>query len=163
MGSRHFSQQGATMTPDNMQYASGVEGEAKGPDAERADRPSTVLVHGAFADGTGWAEVIRLLQKKGHNVTAAQNPLTSYSDDVQTTKRLIDAQPGTVVVVGHSYGGAVITSAAAGSTKVKALVYVAAFAPTSARPLVRTSRSIPRRWAPHCVPMRHAFSTSIAR
>ena len=92
-------------------------------------KPSIVLVHGAFADASGWGRVITALEKEGYMVTAVQNPLTSYADDVATTKRLIDAQPGNVVVVAHSYGGAVITSAAAGNAKVKALVYVAAFAP----------------------------------
>src|SRR5712691_11234049 len=79
-----------------------------------ADRPSIVLVHGAFADGSGWSDVIRILQKKGYNVTAVQNPLSSYAEDMATTKRLVDAQPGSVVLVGHSYGGAVISGASAG-------------------------------------------------
>lgn len=92
-------------------------------------QPSIVLVHGAFADGTGWQKVIPLLEKKGFLVTAVQNPLTSVTDDIATTKRTIESQQGDVVLVGHSYGGAVITGAASGSTKVKALVYVAAFAP----------------------------------
>jgi pimeloyl-ACP methyl ester carboxylesterase len=92
-------------------------------------KPSIVLVHGAFADASGWGRVILGLEKQGYTVTAVQNPMTSYADDVATTKRVIDAQPGDVVVVAHSYGGAVITGAASGSTKVKALVYVAAFAP----------------------------------
>ncbi len=92
-------------------------------------KPSIVLVHGAFADGTGWQKVIPLLEKKGFTVTAVQNPLKSLVDDVATTKRVIEAQKGDVVLVGHSYGGAVITGAGAGNSKVKALVYVAAFAP----------------------------------
>ena len=93
------------------------------------DLPTIVLVHGAFADASGWAAVIRLLQQRGYPVVAVQNPLTSYADDVATTRRLIEAQPGPVVVVGHSYGGAVITAAAADNANVRALVYVAAFAP----------------------------------
>ncbi len=97
--------------------------------ASPATKPSIVLVHGAFADGSSWQKVIPLLEKNGYSVTAVQNPLRSLADDIVTTKRVIDAQPGDVVLVGHSYGGAVITGAAAGSTKVKALVYVAAFAP----------------------------------
>src|SRR5262249_31800522 len=92
-------------------------------------RPSVVLVHGAFADASGWARVIPLLDAKGPFVTAVQNPLTSVADDVATTRRAIEASPGPVVLVGHSYGGAVITSAAAGNNKVKALVYIAAFGP----------------------------------
>jgi pimeloyl-ACP methyl ester carboxylesterase len=94
-------------------------------------KPSIVLVHGAFADGSGWRHVIPLLEKDGFAVTAVQNPLTSLADDVTTTRRVIDAQKGPVVLVGHSYGGAVITAAAVGSTQVKALVYIAAFAPDS--------------------------------
>ena len=77
-------------------------------------KPTIVLVHGAFADGSSWARVIPLLENDGYTVIAVQNPLTSLSDDVATTKRVIEAQKGPVVVVGHSYGGAVITAAAAG-------------------------------------------------
>jgi pimeloyl-ACP methyl ester carboxylesterase len=88
-----------------------------------------VLVHGAFADATSWERVIPILLDDGYNVIAVQNPLTSLADDIATTKRVIDAQVGPVVAVGHSYGGVVITGAAAGSARVKALVYVAAFAP----------------------------------
>ena len=97
--------------------------------APAAAKPTVVLVHGAFADGTGWQHVIPLLERDGYNVIAVQNPLTSFSTDVETTKRVVDAQQGPVFLVGHSYGGAVITEAAAGSPRVKALVYIAAFAP----------------------------------
>ncbi len=89
---------------------------------------SVVLVHGAFADGSDWARVIALLQARGVHVTAVQNPLTSLADDVAATQRAIAAQPGKVVLVGHSWGGTVITEAGA-SDKVAALVYVSAFAP----------------------------------
>ena len=92
-------------------------------------KPSVVLVHGAFADATGWQKVIPLLEAKGFSVTAVQNPLKSIADDVATTKRAIESQKGDVILVGHSYGGAVITGAGANNPKVKALVYVAAFAP----------------------------------
>jgi len=92
-------------------------------------KPVIVLVHGAFADGSGWSHVIPLLEKDGYTVIAVQNPLKSIEDDVATTKRVIDAQKGPVVVVGHSYGGVVITGAAADSPNVKALVYIAAYAP----------------------------------
>lgn len=94
-----------------------------------APKPAIVLVHGAFADGTSWQHVIPRLERDGYTVIAVQNPLTSFKEDVQTTKRVIDAQKGPVVVVGHSYGGAVITEAAAGNTNVKSLVYISAFAP----------------------------------
>lgn len=91
-------------------------------------KPSIVLVHGSWADGTSWQHVIPLLLQDGYTVTAVQNPLISLPDDIATTKRAIDAQPGPVVVVGHSYGGAVITGAAVGNPNVKALVYIAGWA-----------------------------------
>ena len=94
-----------------------------------SNKPSIVLVHGAFADGTSWKKIIPILEDEGFTATAVQNPLRSLAEDVATTKRVIEAQKGDVVLVGHSYGGSVITDAAAGSDKVKALVYVAAFAP----------------------------------
>ena len=96
--------------------------------ASAADKPSVVLVHGAFADGSDWAKVIPLLQAKGVRVTAVQNPLTSLDDDVAAARRAIDAAPGKVVLVGHSWGGTVITQAGA-NDKVAGLVYIAAFAP----------------------------------
>jgi pimeloyl-ACP methyl ester carboxylesterase len=98
-------------------------------------KPTIVLVHGAFADGSAWAKVIPLLERDGYHVIAVQNGLTSLNDDIATTKRVIDAQKGPVVVVGHSYGGAVIGGAAAGNPNVKALVYVAAFAPDANEPV----------------------------
>jgi pimeloyl-ACP methyl ester carboxylesterase len=95
-----------------------------------------VLVHGAFADGTGWQRVIPLLEQDGFHVVAVQNPLTSFDDDVATTRRVIEAEAanGPVVVVAHSYGGAVITEAAAGIPEVEALVYISAFAPDANEP-----------------------------
>src|SRR5262245_43660894 len=105
-------------------------------------KPTIVLVHGAFADGSSWARVVPILDGDGYNVLAVQNPLTSLEDDIATTKRVIDAQKGPVVVVGHSYGGAVITAAAAGSADVKALVYVAALAPEADEVLVELHKNI---------------------
>jgi len=87
-----------------------------------------VLVHGAFADGSSWAKVIPILEAKGYHVTAVQNPLTSLSDDVNAALRIIALQDGPVVLVGHSWGGTVITQAG-NDPKVKALVYVAAYMP----------------------------------
>jgi len=98
-------------------------------------KPTIVLVHGAFADALGWQRLIPILQGDGYEVIAVENPLASLGGDVETTKRLIDAQKGPVVLVGHSYGGAVITGAAAGSPNVKALVYLAAFAPGDGEPV----------------------------
>lgn len=94
-----------------------------------------MLVHGAFADATSWQHVIPILERDGYNVIAVQNALASLAGDVETTKRVIDAQSGPMVAVGHSYGGAVITEAAAGNANVKALVYIAAFAPDSGEPI----------------------------
>ncbi len=96
---------------------------------------SVVLVHGAFADASSWRRVIPILEKDGFTVTAVQNPLKSLADDVATTKRAVDAQKENVILVGHSYGGAIITDAAAGNSKVKGLVYVAAFAPDAGEAL----------------------------
>jgi pimeloyl-ACP methyl ester carboxylesterase len=72
---------------------------------------NVVLVHGAWADGSSWSKVIPLLQDKGFNVTAAQIPLTSIEDDVAITKRLLTAENGPTVLVGHSYGGIVVSGA----------------------------------------------------
>jgi pimeloyl-ACP methyl ester carboxylesterase len=97
--------------------------------ATPANDTTIVLVHGAFADGSSWDKVIPILQAKGYKVVAVQNPLSSLADDVTATKRVVDAQTGKVVLVGHSWGGTVITEAGT-SDKIKALVYVAAFAPS---------------------------------
>ena len=99
------------------------------PEPKADTRPTVVLVHGAFADGSSWNKVIPLLQAQGLNAVAVQNPLTSLEDDVAFANRVINAQSGPVVLVGHSWGGSVITQAG-GHDKVKALVYVAAFAPS---------------------------------
>jgi pimeloyl-ACP methyl ester carboxylesterase len=93
-----------------------------------AKESDLVLVHGAWADGSNWAKVIPLLAAKGHSVTAVQLPLTSLGDDVATVKRAIALSAGPIILVGHSYGGAVITEAGS-DPKVEALVYIAAFAP----------------------------------
>jgi len=89
---------------------------------------TVVLVHGAFSDGSSWDKVIPLLQAKGLNVVAVQNPLTSLADDVAATRRAIAELDGPVILVGHSWGGTVITEAG-NDDKVAALVFVAAFAP----------------------------------
>ncbi|MDE0853185.1 MAG: alpha/beta hydrolase [Nevskia sp.] len=89
---------------------------------------SIVLVHGGFVDGSGWREVYRRLRKQGHDVTIVQNPTTSLADDVAFTKRAIAEQKHPVILVGHSYGG-VVVSEAGNDPKVAAVVYIAAFAP----------------------------------
>jgi pimeloyl-ACP methyl ester carboxylesterase len=89
---------------------------------------SVVLVHGGFVDGSGWEGVYHILKKEGYNVCAVQIPTLSLADDVAVTRRAIASQSGRVVLVGHSYGGVVITEAG-NDPKVAALVYIAAFAP----------------------------------
>ena len=105
-------------------------------------KPSVVIVHGAFADGSDWAKVIPLLQAKGVKVTAIQNPLTSLADDVAAARRAIENQPGKVVLVGHSWGGTVITEAG-NHDKVGSLVYVAAFAPQAGKSTAETGEGFP--------------------
>ena len=95
-----------------------------------AQNPTVVLVHGAFSDGSAWSKVIPVLEAQGLEVVAVQNPLTSFHEDVIITRRALARIKGPVVLVGHSYGGAVITEAGANNDAVKALVYVAAFAPS---------------------------------
>src|SRR5258708_5004326 len=87
-----------------------------------------VLVHGGFVDGSGWEGVYNTLKKDGYNVSVVQNPTISLKDDVAVTKRVLAAQNGPAILVGHSYGGAVITEAG-NDPKVAGLVYIAAFAP----------------------------------
>jgi pimeloyl-ACP methyl ester carboxylesterase len=87
-----------------------------------------VLVHGGFVDGSGWEGVYSILKKDGYNVSIVQNPTISLKDDVAVTKRILAAQDGPAILVGHSYGGAVITEAG-NDPKVAGLVYVTAFAP----------------------------------
>src|SRR5277367_6255215 len=96
--------------------------------AADASVKNVVLVHGGFVDGSGWSQVYRGLRKDGYNVAIVQNPTTSLADDVAATKLAISQQSGTVILVGHSYGGVVITEAG-NDPKVKGLVYIAAFAP----------------------------------
>src|SRR2546422_5987808 len=94
--------------------------------AAQSAKPTIVLVHGAFADGSSWSKVIPILQRDGYTVIAVQNPLTSLAADVETTKRVVDAQKGPVVLVGHSYGGAGGPHAPPRHNNVKGPVYVAA-------------------------------------
>src|SRR5689334_12126416 len=99
-------------------------------DTVAGKKPTIVLVHGAWADSGSWSDVIVKLRKDGYPVRAAANPLRGIANDAASVRSLVDSIPGPVVLVGHSYGGAVISAAAAGDAKVKSLVYLAAFVPT---------------------------------
>jgi len=96
--------------------------------AQAAAIKNIVIVHGALADGSGWRKASEILEKRGYNVTIVQEPVTSLADDVAATKRVLDLQDGPSLLVGHSYGGMVITEAG-NDPNVAALVYVAAFEP----------------------------------
>src|SRR3979490_2716383 len=112
--------------------ASGVATHLSAQSADHATaaaKRTIVLVHGAWADASGWYDVTVALQARGYKVVAVQNSLFSFAKDIETTRRVLDAQQGPLVVVGHSYGGAVITNAAAGNQNVKALVYIDASFP----------------------------------
>lgn len=97
--------------------------------ADRQSKPTIILVHGAFADSSSWNGVVRILRDKGYRVVAAANPLRTVSGDAAAVAAVVRSVAGPTVLVGHSYGGTVISAAANGAGNVKALVYVAAFAP----------------------------------
>jgi pimeloyl-ACP methyl ester carboxylesterase len=103
---------------------------------------AVVLVHGGFVDGSGWEDVYKILKKAGYNVSIVQNPTLSLEDDVAVTKRVIAAQSGPVVLVGHSYGGVVITEAG-NDPKVAGLVYIAAFAPDRGESVAALIKDLP--------------------
>ena len=100
-----------------------------------ATNMNIVLVHGTYVDGSSWSKVIPILQNAGHKVIAVQLPLHSLGDDIATVKRAIDLVGAPVILVGHSYGGFVITNAAYNNPNVKGLVYIAAFAPNQGQSL----------------------------
>jgi pimeloyl-ACP methyl ester carboxylesterase len=95
---------------------------------DKAPKPTIVLIHGAFADTSGWSQVVANLQKQGYTVYAPANPLRGLPSDSDYVRSFLATIPGPIVLVGHSYGGAVITNASTGNPNIKALVYVAAFA-----------------------------------
>jgi len=117
----------STLSPFLIAALGAIAGLTAAPAVAAQTQKTVVLVHGAFADGSSWSKVIPLLEAKGLKVVAVQNPLSSLAADVDATRRVIDMQPGPVILVGHSWGGVVITQAGV-DDKVKALVYVAAFA-----------------------------------
>src|ERR1700693_4129622 len=116
--------------------------EAHAQTAAPVQARNVVLVHGAWADGSSWADVIPLLQAAGMHVTAVQNPLTSLEDSVAETRRVLALQDGPTVLVAHSWGGTVISEAGT-DPKVTALVYVAARAPDAAEDFVALSGKFP--------------------
>jgi pimeloyl-ACP methyl ester carboxylesterase len=95
--------------------------------AEVSDRPTIILVHGAWADGSSWASVIERLQADGFQVRAPQFPLTSLADDVARLRQVLELQDGPTIAVGHSYGGQIITALGEDASNVAGLVYIAAF------------------------------------
>jgi pimeloyl-ACP methyl ester carboxylesterase len=115
-------------------------GSAGHAQSQQHPAKNIVLVHGAFADGTSWGKVIPILEARGFHVTAVQNPLTSLADDANATRRIIALQDGPVILVGHSWGGAVITEAG-DDPKVAGLVYVAAWMPDIGKSANETSAS----------------------
>ena len=102
--------------------------QAASPTQAQNGTKNVVLVHGGFVDGSGWNKVYKILKNDGYNVTIVQNPTNSLADDVAVTKRAIAQQDGPVVLVGHSYGGVVVSEAGT-DPKVDSVVYIAAFAP----------------------------------
>ena len=109
--------------------AAGAVASADGSAASEAQKPTIVLVHGAWADSSGWNESIEKLQRKGYTALAVATPLRSLHGDAAYLRSVLASISGPIVLVGHSYGGMVLTNAAIGNPNVKALVYIAAFAP----------------------------------
>ncbi|MEH0983800.1 alpha/beta fold hydrolase [Micromonospora sp. CPCC 205556] len=112
-------------------------------DRHHGPKPTVVLVHGAFADSSSWHGVVSRLQKNGYPVLAPANPLRGLSSDADYLKQLLATVSGPVVLVGHSYGGSVITNAAVGNPNVTDLVYVAAFAPDAGESVLGLSSQVP--------------------
>ncbi|WP_087001469.1 alpha/beta fold hydrolase [Rhizobium sullae] len=121
----------------------GVSGSALGQPADPQTKPTIVLVHGAFAESSSWNDVISELKRNGYTAIAAANPLRSVAGDAATVSAIVRSISGPVVLVGHSYGGPVITEAANGNANVKALVYVAAFAPETGESSLTLSQKFP--------------------
>ncbi len=120
-----------------------VTGLAGSAEAQQAEKPTIVLVHGAFADSSSWGGVIAKLEEDGYTVIAAANPLRSVKTDGATVAAVVRSIKGPVVLVGHSYGGFVITEAANDAPNVKALVYVAGFVPDTGETAFSLSAKFP--------------------
>lgn len=117
---------------------------------------TVVLVHGGFVDGSGWQGVYQQLRKDGYAVSVVQNPTLSLADDVDATRRVIDAQSEPVILVGHSYGGAVITEAGT-DPNVKALVYIAGFIPDAGESVQTLIADLPPETGPPILPPQDGF------
>lgn len=113
-----------------------------GDPGEQVKAKNIVFVHGAFADGSGYEKIYRILTKKGYHVSIVQNPLSSLKDDVDATTHILDKQDGPTILVGHSWGGTVITEAGV-HPKVVALVYIAAFQPDAGENTVQWATALP--------------------
>jgi pimeloyl-ACP methyl ester carboxylesterase len=123
--------------------AGGTLESAVAEPASKAAIKNVVLVHGAFADGSGWEAVAKILEQDGYTVSVPQPPETSYAEDVKYARAAVDAMDGPVVIVGHSYGGAIITEAG-NDPKVSALVYIAAFALDDGESCASIEQAVPQ-------------------
>ena len=130
---------GAALVLTGLSITSFTGASMKASPSGEEDKPTIVLVHGAFADGSSWNKVIPILQKKGYRTIAVQNPLTSLGDDVAFVERAMAEVQGKIILVAHSWGGVVITQAG-NNEKVKSLVYVAAYAPDEGQSIESISK-----------------------
>jgi pimeloyl-ACP methyl ester carboxylesterase len=129
----------------------------EGAPPRSSSRPTIVLVHGGFVDGSGWQGVFEILRKDGYDVAIVQNPTISLASDVAATRSVINAQRGAVILVGHSYGGVVITEAG-NDPKVAGLVYIAAFAPDNGESVASIIKNpAPGAPVPPILPPREGF------
>ena len=120
-----------------------LAGAASAKQHGTSPHPTVVLVHGAWADSSSWSDVVRRLQKDGYPVRVVANPLRGLASDAAYLAAYLQTVPGPIVLVGHSYGGAVVTNAATGNPNVKALVYVDAFAPDQGESVVQLAGAMP--------------------
>ncbi|MFE2050869.1 alpha/beta fold hydrolase [Streptomyces sp. NPDC059459] len=139
---RPVRESAASETPDPAVALSLATDAAAGEHSE-GDRPTIVLVHGAFADSSSWNEVVGRLKRDRFPVVAPANPLRGLTSDANYLRSFLESVEGPIVLAGHSYGGAVISEAAAGNTNVKALVYIAAFAPEEGESALELSNKFP--------------------
>jgi pimeloyl-ACP methyl ester carboxylesterase len=149
-----LSAQSAHLTAQSR--ARSEQNRGDGPPRSTA-RPTVVIVHGGWVDGSGWAGVFEILRRDGYNVAIVQNPTISLAGDVAATESAINAQTGPVILVGHSYGGAVITQAG-NDPKVAALVYITAFAPDNGESVAALIKNpAPGAPVPPILPPRDGF------